>query len=93
MVGRVTRQPSDKMTEAEASKFGATLKLWRELNGLSGDVLAAELGTDKHQLSRIENGYRLPVAKAIRYAEHIGMDLDDMTFAYCGYRVRLTRIE
>jgi transcriptional regulator with XRE-family HTH domain len=81
------------MTAEEARRFGAILKLWREVNDMSGDVLAAELGTDKFQLSRIENGYQLPVATVVQIAAHIGLDLDQMTFAFRGYRVRLTREE
>jgi hypothetical protein len=85
---------SEKLTEEAAREFGALLKLWREVNDMSGDVLAEELGTDKFQLSRIESGkYPLPVSTALQISEHIGLDLAGVTFTYRGYRVTLTRDE
>ena len=58
------------------SIFGANLKKYRELHGLSQQDLAALLDTTKQVISRYETGQRDPkISTAVEYAQKLNVSL------------------
>jgi transcriptional regulator with XRE-family HTH domain len=71
-----------------AEGFGALLRSWRELRGLSNSHLASRIGCDHSTVSRWEHGSRIPDrrnALALANALHLTGAHRATFLSHCGY--------
>lgn len=78
----------------QSDKLALLVRAWRQVNSLTQEEVAAELGIGgKFRLSRIENlRYPISVDLAFRIMKVTGADIKSMTLRVNGYQIRIEKI-